>query len=122
MVSKLKLKKKISFINIYIKPKLLKLPQISTSAQYLKKKHKKKKTKKRNKRHPFTFTMSASRCSAFPFHNALPSLPCLPLLPALRSDSRQINNKASHLKTQRFHNENPPYPQTNKPKLFFSYS
>ena len=67
--------------------------------------------------------MSASRCFAFPFHNALPSLSCLPLLPApLRSDQRQTNSKASHLKTQRFLNENPPYPQTNKPKLFFSYS
>ena len=93
---------------IYIKPKLLKLPQISMSAQYFLKKHKTKK-KKRNKRH--TFTMSASRCSAFPFHNALPSLPCLPLLPApLRSDPLQTNSKASYLKTQRFLNENPPYP------------
>ena len=34
--------------NLYIKPKLLKLPQFSTSAQYLKKKKNKHKHKKKN--------------------------------------------------------------------------
>ena len=58
---------------IYIKPKLLKLPQISTSAQYFKKKHKTKK--KRNKRHfhdvclPM-LCLSLSQCSAI---SSLPS-------------------------------------------------
>ena len=61
--------------------------------------------------------LSLSQCFAI---SSLPSSSTSSF--SIRPMANQQQSIASHLKTQRFLNENPPYPQTNKPKLFFSYS